>query len=307
MLKYYHVKDAKLSLASHLLKHLIITKYCDVPWSRSTISREANGKPCFIPDANLPDQRHIEFNVSHQAGIVTLIASIGFKGKVDIGTDVVCVSERRVQDYKSIEKEGFFAWVDMHGEVFAPEELNQMKLSSILVDLGAPNSKIQDFGNDATSRCQWRNQKLGLTVLDGEEQRSRTLMVESNIIIDAKLRRFYAFWCLREAYVKMTGEALLAPWLKDLEFRDVQVPSAKEEVVDSGFLLEGEILTDFAIYFKKRAVKDVKVDLRALGRDFMVAGVARPECDEDEQDIVLGRWIELDLEADILDFAESNL
>ncbi|KAI5308448.1 hypothetical protein KEM55_005666 [Ascosphaera atra] len=42
--------------------------------------------------------------------------------------------------------------------------------------------------------------------------------------IEYRLRLFYTYWALKEAYIKMTGEALLAPWLRDLEFVDVEVP-----------------------------------------------------------------------------------
>ncbi len=50
------------------------------------------------------------------------------------------------------------------------------------------------------------------------------MQVASNDVIEAKLRRFYTFWALKEAYVKMTGDALLADWLRVLEFRKVRAP-----------------------------------------------------------------------------------
>jgi len=57
--------------------------------------------------------------------------------------------------------------------------------------------------------------------------------VSSTPLIASKLRNFYAHWCLKEAYIKMTGEALLAPWLRDLEFRNVRPPAAASSLSSS--------------------------------------------------------------------------
>ena len=43
-------------------------------------------------------------------------------------------------------------------------------------------------------------------------------------MISMKLRRFYAYWGLKEAYIKMVGEGLLASWLRELEFLGVHAP-----------------------------------------------------------------------------------
>jgi 4'-phosphopantetheinyl transferase len=302
VLKYYHLKDAKMSLASHLLKHLVITKYCNVPWSQSTISRDANGKPCFTP-TNATKPVTMDFNVSHQAGIVSLIASVGFDVKVDVGTDVVCANERELHDYAHIEKQGFFDWVDMHGDVFAESELHYMKLSPVLLDIGIPNEGLSGYAKDALSRCQWRNAKLNLkmTVANGQES---SVQVESNIVVDKKLRRFYAMWCLREAYVKMTGEALLAPWLKDLEITEAQAPNAATGFQDSTSLTRGEVVKDFKIFFKGRKVTDVKMELSALGPAYMIAGSLK--IPKGSFNLSMGPWQELNLERDILTVAERS-
>jgi len=303
VLKYYRVQDAKMSLASHLLKHLIITKYCGIPWLRSTISSRDNGKPCYLPEKS-PDKGRVDFNVSHQAGIVSLIAAIGFEDPVDVGTDVVCVNERAVPDYASIEKDGFFHWVDMHGDVFAETEINFMKLSPVELNLGTTTAKLHGYGREAISRCQWRNQKVDLSVLEGDELESLT--IESNTIVDAKLRRFYAMWCLREAYVKMTGEALLAPWLKQLSFNNVRVPAPEAGLKEGDSLEKGESVTNFRIDFKGKLVANVRMELTALGTNYMVAGAVRTVHEEDAKALVTGRWQELDVEKDILEFAESS-
>jgi 4'-phosphopantetheinyl transferase len=303
-LKYYHLKDAKMSLASHLLKHLVITKYCNVPWSQSTISRDTNGKPCFIPQGATKPVT-MDFNVSHQAGIVSLIASVGFDVRVDVGTDVVCANERVKHDYDHIDKQGFFDWVDMHGDVFAESELKHMKLSPVHVpvNLGGPDVSISGFAKDVLSRCQWRNAKLNIeaTAADGKKS---AVQVDSNSVIDKKLRRFYAMWCLREAYVKMTGEALLAPWLKELEMSDVQAPDPSNDTQDTNSLAGGEVVKEFKIFFKERKVTDVKMEVSALGPAYMVAGSVKVP--KGIPDLNMGTWQQLKLEDDILAAAERN-
>lgn len=298
-----------MSLASHLLKHLVVTKYCSVPWSKSKLSREPkHGKPCYIPEGDVSNHVQIDFNVSHQAGIVSLIAAIGFEGQVDVGTDVVCANERLKHDYSNIDKDGFFSWVDMHADVFAESEVNHMKLGPVsTTELGISDGEIQGYGKDTLSRCQRRNQKLNVKVTKGGEEADESIQIMSNVVIDAKIRRFYACWCLREAYVKMTGEALLAPWLRELEICDVQPPAAKEGIRNSSSLKPGELARDFKIIFKGRLVENVDMELSALGEAYMIGGAVRAAKPEERPLTAMGKWLELDLEADVLNVAESHL
>jgi len=242
----------------------------------------------------------VEFNVSHQAGIVSLMAVVGTKGGVSIGTDVVCCNERLEHDHRHIDKEGFFDWVDVHAEVFAESEVSFMKLGELTWrDIGFnPQVEINGYTKDNLSRCQWRKQNIELD-LGGQK-----MGVMSNTIIDVKLRRFYAMWCLREAYVKMTGEALLAPWLKELEISGVKVPRAKKGAKDVE-LEEGEMVRDFRIHFKEKLVTNVKMELSALGEGYMIAGAVRMDADIDGTGLDMGKWEKLDLEKDVLAFGEE--
>lgn len=87
--------------------------------------------------------------------------------------------------------------------------------------------------------------------------------------IAAKLRYFYTFWALKEAYIKMTGEALLAGWLRELEFRDVRVPAVAEEgrwgVVESGV----------QVWMQGRRIEGLRVEVVGFGREYIVALVGR--------------------------------
>lgn len=230
---------------------------------------------------------------------MSLVAVVGVREgkKVEVGTDVVCWNERLVQDYAHIEKEGFFEWVDIHADVFAESEVSFMKLGPVPISIAGG---LTGFGKDAISRCQWRNQKVGIKV-QGDE----TVFVDSNIIIDAKLRRFYACWCLREAYIKMTGEALLAPWLKELEISDVKAPTVASDITGEE-IVYGETEKDFKIHFNGKRVTNVQMELVALGNGFMVGAAVRPVERLEELGASLGRWEWLDLERDVLRFAESR-
>ncbi|KFY79447.1 hypothetical protein V499_01576 [Pseudogymnoascus sp. VKM F-103] len=264
VLKYWFVRDAKMSLASHLLKHLVIHELGSVPWALSTVSRDENGKPCFYPSNGVG--KALEFNVSHQAGLVPLIACAN--PEVEVGIDVVCVNER--SDNATIRKDGLFTWIDMHSDVFSPHEVHYMKYNAenlslpLQIDVGGK-------ALDGIANCQRRDESVSWTTNSGALQK-----LDADIIIDAKLRRFFAFWCLREAYIKMTGEALLAPWLRDLEFRKFTVPTANKEAPhDDSDLLLGDTTKEFEIYFKGEHVENVTMELRALGRNYMVGTAVR--------------------------------
>ena len=98
--------------------------------------------------------------------------------------------------------------------------------------------------------------------------------------IKRRLRRFYALWCLREAYVKMTGEALLAEWLQELEFRSYPVP---HQVTMSEGWAETQIMDPqqqddeegFEVYFKGERVQNVGMRIVGEGSKYMVAMAVR--------------------------------
>lgn len=288
-----------MSLVSSLLKRLAIARLCGVAWSEVTLSRAVNGKPCYVPE--IPGSRSIEFNVSHQAGIVTIVACVCAEGEVALGTDIVCVNER--DDYARIEKEGFFSWVDMHSDVFAPSETQALKMDTTYLVLPLPEDlHLAGYARDAIARCQYRSQRITWKDASGEAREA-----DAGIIVEAKLRRFYTLWCLREAYVKMTGEALMAEWLKELEFRRYKMPSAAGEGEESTNtrLEPGELVNEFDIYFKGNQVQDVVMELRAFGRDYMVASAARRR-DGDMSKVVFSGFAELELERDIYAIAEAG-
>ena len=122
VLRKYHVADAKMSLASALLKRLFIHETLGIPWKDISFGRKRNpmhGKPCALLPSPLHGPAPCEFNVSHQAGLVALVGCNTGDLDVELGVDVVCVHERN--EWKMIEEEGWEAWVDMYDGIFSQE------------------------------------------------------------------------------------------------------------------------------------------------------------------------------------------
>jgi 4'-phosphopantetheinyl transferase len=232
---------------------------------------------------------------------VSLIAAVEFKQPVSVGTDVVCWNERSKFDYVHIEKNGLFDWIEMHADVFANAEIQHMKSGPLKLNI--ENTTVESTADDAISKCEKRGGTVSVTIKGRNEQ--RITRVEQDLIVDAKLRRFHAMWCLREAYVKMTGDALVAPWLKELEILAVQAPEAAAETIREDSLEQGEVVKDFPIFFKGEKVIDVAMEVSAIGQNFMIGGAVRRPVGVDDFAVRLGRWEELRL-GDILAFAELH-
>ncbi len=276
VLKYYHIRDAKMALGSALLKRLAICKYAGVAWRDTVITRDDGGKPIYRDPTT--GECPVAFNVSHQAGIVVLIAVHGYTdGPVDVGIDVVCTSERRDRDHKVVFSDGWPTFVDMHSSVFAPSEVRYLKNEIVLKEVSRLRgvSTPEDF-------------------------------------TDYRLRCFYTLWCLREAYVKLTGEALLAEWLQELEFRNFRPPDptvaftvpAREEGDEKPGARQ--VIRKQDIYFKGNLVEDINFVLRSVGPDFMICAVARtPKRKEDALGWHLGPFHRLSLD-EILSTAEAS-
>ncbi|KAJ6780269.1 hypothetical protein PWT90_04242 [Aphanocladium album] len=225
ILRYYHVRDAKLALGSALLKRLVIAQNTPgLAWDAATAVRDPHTKPVFYHPSGSLSQPLI-FNVSHQAGLVVVLAAHDAPDGTQVGVDVVCPGERRNRDIESIQKEGWTKYVDVHDSVLSPVEARRLR--ELVVPVAGSSADIAD----------------------------------------RKLSYFYTLWCLREAYVKMTGEALLASWLGDLEMRDFTPP---------GQTPEGDGLKVFFGPGGGNLVTDV--DLRIewfLGKEYMISTSVR--------------------------------
>lgn len=319
ILKKYHIADARMSLGSALLKRLFVNKSLGIPWKEICFGRKRDpkhGKPCSLvasPSASkvfVPAP--LEFNISHQNGLVALVGCKTAEIDAEIGVDIVCVNERN--DTKTIDEEGFDGWVDMYQEIYSQEEMFDMKYHVDEFQLLDGTVVTPDMLG-RHDRCTSRNQYLTIKLPSGE---SRTF--DSDLLIDAKLRRFYTFWCYKEAYIKLDGEALLANWIPQLEFKHVRAPKAGTPARCSTHGVWGERVTDAEVWWSgsgsepgvetkdgprgSRRLTDTRVEIQALEEDFMI-GVAAKEKHGKALPEVLTSFVGLHLEEDIMSVAWS--
>lgn len=282
-----------MSLASALLKRLFVAKTLGIPWKDIRFGRKRDpkhGKPCAL----LPDGRPapIEFNVSHQAGLVALV---GCKSAgVEIGVDIVCVNERN--DYRLIDQEGFDGWVDVYQEIFSEEESWDMKYNVDPFQL-LDGTEVTPEMLGRYDRCCRRDQELVATFPSGEKRE-----FSSDLLIDAKLRRFYTHWCYKEAYIKLDGEALLAKWIRELEFKNARAPKAGTAARCSTHGTWGERVGDVEVWMKGRILEDVRMEIQAFEENYMISVAAKTAEGLPE---VLTDFTSVHLEHDIMDFARS--
>ena len=282
-----------MSLGSALLKRLFISKTLNIPWKDVRFGRKrdpTHGKPCaLLPDGT---PAPIEFNVSHQAGLVALV---GCKtDAVELGVDIVCVNERN--EFRVIDKEGFDGWVDIYSEIFSPAESRDMKYNTDPFKLLDGTEVTQEsLGRDHA--CCTRNKNLLAALPSGEQRR-----FSSDLLIDAKLRRFYTFWCYKEAYIKLDGEALLAKWIAELEFRGVKAPRPGVPARCSTLGSWGERVGDTQVWLKNKRLADVRMEIVAFEEDFMLSVAAKPTALLPD---VITDFENLHLETQIMDYARS--
>ncbi|CAI6341135.1 unnamed protein product [Periconia digitata] len=299
-IRKFRIADAKMSLASALLKRLFVAKTLGTPWKSIRFGRKRDpkhGKPC----AELPDGTRlpVEFNISHQAGLVALVGCITKDSassleEPEVGVDIVCVNERN--DYRLVDEEGFDGWVDVYQEIFNEEESWDMKYN---VD---PFKLLDGTIVDASmlgrhDRCCVRNKDLVATLPSGEQRE-----FSSDLLIDAKLRRFYTHWCYKEAYIKMDGEALLATWIRDLEFKGVRAPTAGVVARCSTHVTWGERVEGPEIWLKRRKLENVRMEIRAFEENYMIGVAVKPSKNLPQE---LTNFEALHLETDVMDFART--
>ncbi|KAF1937994.1 4'-phosphopantetheinyl transferase [Clathrospora elynae] len=289
----YHIADARMSLASALLKRLFVHKTLGIPWNAITFGRKRDpkhGKPIALAVLPALGPAPVEFNISHQAGLVVLVGCHTADLDVELGVDIVCVNERN--DYRVIDEEGFDGWVDIYSEIFSQEESFDIKYNADNFPL-LDGTLITPAMLGRHDRCCARNQHLSITLPSGEQRD-----VDSDLLIDAKLRRFYTIWCYKEAYIKLDGEALLAKWIPQLEFKHVRAPRPGTPARCSTHGSWGERVSDAEVWFslvedgkgpagvhgmnkgERRKLEDTRVEIQAFEEDFMI-GVAAKERRDD--------------------------
>lgn len=314
-----------MSLGSALLKRLFVHKALGIPWKDIKFARKrdpVHGKPCALLSSSSTELAPLEFNVSHQAGLVALVGCKTEELNAELGVDIVCVNERN--DYRTIDADGFDAWVDIYSEIFSHEESFDMKYNGAsfpLLDGTMVTPEMLQAGR--YDRCVRRHQKLRAKLNTGEEK-----TFDSELLIDAKLRRFYTFWCYKEAYIKLDGEALLAQWIPQLEFKNVRAPLPGTVARCSTHGTWGERAGDAEVWFTKakgkggpagvetqnmregedKRLEDTRVEIQAFEEAFMIGVAAKMKDGSPEGQKLpaeLTKFVSLDIEADLMDIARS--
>ena len=227
VLRFFRPQDAALALGSCLLKRLAVVRGVGATWTEAGRGMKKEEGGKPVWRGENPEQGEVEFNVSHHGSMVVLVADSERKNGVN--------RARRV----GID----VVKIDVAKDTLAMRrEGSWEKWVKIFADVmpGEEARRIVD-GEDAEGRGQHS--------------------------LEGRLRRFYTFWGLREAYVKMSGEALAAPWLKELEFRNVRAPGKEQENTWAN------ITRDVEVWMRGNRIDDVGVELQALGGDYIVATI----------------------------------
>lgn len=293
IVRYVRRPDRFMSLSSALLKYLFIHKTAKIPWKDVKISRtpKPHSRPYWAPlsDWSRKGFEGLEFNVSHQAGIIVLVgcrtpnrprdarvndqdeinirspavinpdptALAEYESEIDedesedvrVGVDVACTWEPPRTPDLSTQ-EKFEEWVDVFGEMFSVREQYDMKYS--------PVEQISD-------------------------------MTEP----DLRTRRFYTYWALKEAYIKMIGEGLLAPWLRELEFKNVVIPPRTNDYINPWVVTAEKDTENLGVLFKDKDISHtMRTTLEAFEESFVVATMTRGVVDTGT---TAERWEEIDI------------
>ncbi|KAJ5751930.1 4'-phosphopantetheinyl transferase A [Penicillium odoratum] len=268
--RYYHAPDKRMSLASHLLKYLFIHHACGIPWKHIILRRTE--MPENRPYYKSSSDTQVEFNVTHQAGLTILAGTIApspeqmqnysigrdLPAQPRLGIDVTCVNENRRKIIKTMPE--YLEHVSIFVDVFSDRELEIMR-------------------NPAAALNQAR--ALGLAkAFDGSNTQET--------IVRFGIRLFYSYWALKEAYLKMTGDALLAPWLRTLEFSNVIPPdpvdplqapkpyvSQPPKFIPQSPKNWGPPFAGVKITKAGKSLDDVRLQLVAFESDYIVAVAGR--------------------------------
>lgn len=313
------IADAKMSLGSALLKRLFVSKTLGIPWKDVCLGRKGHkkhGKPCAVDDLGRVLDG-IDFNVSHQNGLVALVGWDGRKyhdysphnqimnvmsptppqDSIMVGVDIVSVNERDTAA-NTIDSEGFDGWVDIYDYVFSDTERWEMKYDvDKVVLLDGTTVTREELGRH--DRCISRHCDLECITQGG-----RRVSFSSELLIEAKLRRFYTYFCYKEAYIKLAGEALLAPWLRQLEFCNVRSPRPGTVARCSTHGTWGEEVDDVEVRMHGRTVTNVRMKIQAFEEEFMISTAVQGN---HIANLHVPAFRKLDIDRDILAFADHSL
>ncbi|MCJ1290505.1 hypothetical protein MMC34_002044 [Xylographa carneopallida] len=236
VLRFLQPKDAALALGSCLLKRLAVVRGVGATWAEAGRGMRKEEGGKPIWKSDNPEQEEIEFNVSHHGSMVVLVADSGPRSEL--------TRARRVG-------------IDV-------VKINVPKDTLAVRREGSWENWVRIFA-DVMPEEEVRR------IVNGEDAEG-----SGQHSLEGGFRRFYTFWGLREAYVKMSGEALVAPWLKELEFRNVKIPRKVQENT------WGNTIRDVEVWLHSQRIENVGVELEALGEDYIVATIVERVSESEE-------------------------
>ncbi|KAF2405288.1 hypothetical protein EJ06DRAFT_540633 [Trichodelitschia bisporula] len=290
----FHAVDKRMALGSALLKHAFLTQHTGLPFPSIRFTRKpdpTHGKPAWLPPTGREEEgKGVDFNVSHAGGIVVLVGAVVVGGegggKVQVATDIIAGGSLAgfTEQFTSLLSEG---------EIWdATYKLPSLTLRSGEVVPGASLGRAD--------RIIHVDESAVMKLPGGRE-----VEVLGEDVVDAKLRRFWTFCALKEGYLKLGGEGLLAEWVTRCEFRGVKAPAPGTAESGGGWAFEGEE-GDEEVEVSLDGVdqEDVRIEIQAFGEEFIITTLLRPAK-------ALGGkgefapWKRVDLERDIMGIARG--
>jgi 4'-phosphopantetheinyl transferase len=311
-----------MSLASALLKRAYIARSTSLPWTSIKFARKLDsklGKPYWAAPPHEPRAGHpnklwpkIDFNVSHQNGLVVFVGvcHYGDDDDVQISVDIVSPNERN--DLTNIATSDFATFVSTYDVMFSESELFLLAYTlpekASIQQLSGASVPVARLGRlDRSIVC---GQTLSISSPGGGIE-----TILSDLIIEEKLRTFYAAFSLKEAFLKLGGEGLAADWIQDCEFQGVRapgkggVPRCNLAGVWGGKITGGgrddsdsSHDEELELSLRGKEVKDVRMELQSYEEDYLICTMTRPAS-------ILGpgavfpEWQRINLERDIWDLA----
>jgi phosphopantetheinyl transferase len=183
ILKFRFERDQKLALASRLLQRSLVSQKFGIPHDAVQIARTAEGKP-YVENAEIaqhPVWPNWNFNVSHHGAY----AAIASEPILVAGIDIMDLHERPHNETTSVDD-----FLSTFTNNFTAGEWSA-------IQSGAAGFLVGGGGGDDTPQQQQQQRWCSATTDSSSPQRTQA-------IYDS----FYAYWSLKEAYIKSVGIGL---------------------------------------------------------------------------------------------------